>query len=454
MPLAENTTQFEGASDRQERDIVIGLDFGTSCTKVVVQDPVLRTAFAVQFAKRGHPNNAYLLPSKLGLDANGQFQLSGFNRGGIRGFKRPLMKTPNKSKALGSSWRIKTNALELASAYIGLVLRDVRMSFLTNFYDVYGKNRIRWHLNLGIPARNYDEKNIKQAFLSTARAAWWLSILEDPITINSTKEAVSRAKGEDFEPGIHRDNIQVVPEVAAEVAGYARSPLRRMGLHMIVDVGATTMDVATFRLDAPEEEFRYVFLCAEVSEYACYHLHLLRCEQVKKYFDKWVSNLAKIDDLRAAIPQTHQDYTPPPIHLSDIDDQFAQKALVAITRVLVKTYAKRDPNAVEWKTGVPLFICGGGSYLSLFKEELIKSAENRLKNYNWKGFRPLELPKPNELKADGLDPRQYHRLAVAYGLSFLFEEIGHIIPPSDLEDLPKEEKRRELEEKYISKDMV
>jgi len=454
MVLAGSATQFEAGSTGEVKDIVIGFDFGTSCTKVVLQDPVLRTAFAVPFSKRGHPNNAYLLPSKIALDTDGKCQLSGFNRAGIRGLKRPLMKTPNRSKTLGSSSRIRTNALELASAFIGLVLREVRLWFLTDIADIYRKNRIRWHLNLGIPARNYDEKNIKKAFLKTALAGWWLSIQEGPITVNLAKNAVSRADDENFRPGMHRDYIQVVPEVAAEVAGYARSPLRRLGLHMIIDVGATTMDVATFRLDAPEEEFRYVFPYAEVNEYACYHLHLLRCQHVKEYFDSWIGELNKIDDLHATIPQSHQGYMPPPVKLADIDDQFAQKALVPITRVAVKTYAIRDPNAEEWKTGLPLFICGGGSYLILFKKELVRRAEHRLKNYKWSGFRPLELPKPEELKADALDPRQYHRLAVAYGLSFLFEDIGHIVPPSELQDIPKEDKRTALEDKYVSKDMV
>ena len=82
----------------------------------------------------------------------------------------------------------------------------------------------------------------------------------------------------------------------------------------------------------------------------------------------------------------------------------------------------------------------------------MQEAKRRLQNYEWAGFRPRSLPMPQGLAAEGLDPRQYHRLAVAYGLSFFFDDIGRIVPPSKIEDIEKTERIKVIDS--ITKDMV
>lgn len=452
MPLQKNATQFEGVGADGYIDIVIGFDFGTSCTKVALQAPILRNAFAVPFGNQGHKRNIYLLPSKLGLTSYGECRLVEFNQRGIRGLKLALMKTPEKPINLPASQPIQTNALTFASAYIALVLQHVRLWFLKNFRDEYGRDRIRWYLNLGIPTPNYDDEKINKAFLKAARAGWWLSIQDGPVTIYEANKAIRKAGGENFNPGLHLDVINVVPEVAAEVASYARSPFRELGLHMIVDVGANTMDVATFRLEAPEDEFVYWFLYAEVCEYACYSIHSYRLKHTKRSLDNWLSELRRIDDYRAEIPQSHEDYLPPKVDLSDVDFEFINKAKGPVSRVAAISYTKRDPNAREWKTGVPLFLCGGGSNLSLFNVDLIKVAEKGLSGYKVASFKTRPLPKPDNFVADELDHRQYHRLAVSYGLSFFYDDIGRTVPPSDIQNIEKIERIKVVD--YVGKEMV
>lgn len=60
---------------REERDIVIGFDLGTSCTKVILQDRQLKKCYAVPFQELGHEANKYLLPSKIFICKDGRLSL-------------------------------------------------------------------------------------------------------------------------------------------------------------------------------------------------------------------------------------------------------------------------------------------------------------------------------------------------------------------------------------------
>ncbi|MEM3453292.1 MAG: hypothetical protein QW835_06695 [Candidatus Hadarchaeum sp.] len=362
------------------------------------------------------------------------------------------MKMPEKIILLGPFGKLETNALELVAAFLALVIRHARIWFLSNWKEVYGHSKIRWQLNLGIPARNYDDKTIKQGFLTAARAAWWLSIQKGPVTFALMRDAVRQARRENFDPGIHPDYINVVPELAAEVAGYARSPFRRPGLHLIVDVGASTMDIATFRLDVQSGEFRYAFLCAEVNENACKNLHRERIRKVFSELSGWVKLLKKTDDHEVLGSPAH--YQPPRVSVEEVDERFVSRAAIPIRRIIATTKTQRDPNAPEWQTGVPLFVCGGGGELPLFREQLKTKVEKGLRNYQWKGFIPMSLRMPEDLTAEGLGTENYHRLAVAYGLSFFFQDIGEIVPPSEIEDIEPTKPIRDFEDRFVGKEQV
>ena len=68
-------TQFLKRADSGDVELVIGLDFGTSCTKVIIQDVATRTAYAVPFATESDPTGTYLLPTIVSLDDQGNFSL-------------------------------------------------------------------------------------------------------------------------------------------------------------------------------------------------------------------------------------------------------------------------------------------------------------------------------------------------------------------------------------------
>ena len=81
-----------------------------------------------------------------------------------------------------------------------------------------------------------------------------LSVLEEQITVG---KAADELRYLDEAPGYWDDDdlacdFDVLPEVAAATAGYALSTLRQEGVHLMVDVGASTVDVCGFLLYGQE----------------------------------------------------------------------------------------------------------------------------------------------------------------------------------------------------------
>jgi hypothetical protein len=139
--------------------------------------------------------------------------------------------------------------------------------------------------------------------------------------------------------------------------------------------------------------------------------------------------------------------------LKGIDEDFLQAACTPIRRVVALTKTKKDPNSEKWVEGLPIFLCGGGSHLAFYNPRMLQRVEDQLyKSFKWNGFRVSTLPKPENLKAEGLRSRDYHRLSVAYGLSFRYDDIGMIVPPTEVDDVIRPKSIREYE--FISKEHV
>jgi hypothetical protein len=63
------------------------------------------------------------------------------------------------------------------------------------------------------------------------------------------------------------------------------------------------------------------------------------------------------------------------------------------------------------------------------------------------------LPRPDQLINEDVDDLLFHRLSVAYGLSFEAHNIGRVSAPHENPDLPPPP-RPENDDRFISKDQV
>lgn len=440
-PLPDDLLQFAGQGARATTDIVVGLDFGTSCCKVALQSPYKldgRVAFA-EFGKLAHPVSEFYLPSTLYEGADGCLGLR--ETGPTRLVHRHL-----KIGLLGDQAQSQDEATIRAATYLGLVLREVRRFFLSTQGEIYGADRLRWSLNLGIPSAGYDDAETRRRFRLVAEAAWRLSLSAARPTLEAAQLRLEqRANTDDVV-------IDVVPEVAAQVVGYAKSRQRQDGLHLLLDVGASTLDLCAFSLHNTEGEDGYALLTADVQPLGLLELHRRRAEATGNqppFAGIPVDLVAPLPDWNSSVEGRWA------AGLRTCDAAFAEAARKVLWRSLADLRRSRDPHSPRWKEGLPLFVCGGGSG-SRVVDEARKAADRTGKGIwdPYAGLRVMNLPVPLRSIASAshaLDRMDFARLSVAYGLSFPAINIGKIEPPAAIDDVASSPPPPDWKSRYIDK---
>jgi len=414
--------------------VVIGLDFGTSSTKAVVRTPFHfgGRAEAIDFRKLAHASCRYLLPTRLHCGEGGDLGLEPRDAG--RCWRDLKVKLLDAAMPTGRPREDDLEVVGLASGYLGLVIRFVRDTFAERHRKAFAGSEIRWRLNVGIPSAGYDDAATRRLFLAAAEAGWVLSGSPVPPTLGVALGVGQEALGGQL--GL-AGTVSVVPEVAAEVVGYARSPRRSSGLHLLVDAGASTLDVCGFVLHEDGMGDRYELLTASVKRLGALELYRgrLGCLAMdpaeSMAFDFPPEDpVAPVPDVVEALAGTRPELLG---RLKAVDDEFRRRCTNATMEVVMALKKRRDPNSPRWKEGLPVFVCGGASGLALMQES-VDEADRRLGPV---GTRLRRLPPPAlaALANDDVDEVLVRRLGVAYGLSFDTFDIGTITPPGEIEDI-------------------
>ena len=444
-------TQFTTHPSRGDLELVIGLDFGTSCTKVVIQDVARRVAYAVPFDELSELDNPYLLPTIIALDDEGEFNL--VKRGKtFRGLKQNMMSIAAVDP--GERGEHKKTLLPHTTAYLSLVFRTARAWFFRAHAEEYGGNQIVWRINVGLPASRFDEPDMPMLYRSAVRRAWYLSTLGAPVTLSLAGRIHRKTalESDNRDAVLNPGAIGAFPEVVAAVQGYAKSPERQQGLHLLIDAGASTMDVTCFRLLEHDDEDHFPIFFATISRLGGFELFRYRGDWVTstiaEYIDNVENNLDGISEpenpLKLRFRLDEEDRI-------ELDRDFSDKVGEAIWNVIAVTKSKRDPTAPEWSKRLPTFLCGGAAQIDLYTKALKRIDRNK----NWAGRLDIrDLTLPRVVDAPGLALGHRHRMLVAFGLSFNPLDIGRLIPQSGIPDPEVDEQRKQYTEAFIGSEMV
>lgn len=442
-PLPDDLLQFPAGRMQQSTELVVGLDFGTSSCKVAVQSPYKlggRAVF-VPFGDVAHAISPHFIPATLWAGPTGQLSLRPEPHGwqAHRHLKLGLM---DDDAPDDGQLRL---AMGYAAAYLALVLRESRRFFLLTQRDSYGADELRWSLNLGIPSAGYDDDRIRRRFETVAQAAWRMSLVAQLPTKEASLAALD-VQGEVL--GLLE--VGVVPEVAAQVVGYARSLQHRQGLHVLLDVGASTLDLCAFILHQPEGEDHYNLLTADVRPLGLLELHRRRREATggQPPFHQIPADLvAPMPDWPAGIDGKE---------LPSCDLDFVEATRKVLMGTLIDLKTRRYPLSPCWQGRLPLFVCGGGARSTVIGRSIRRASESARDAWgDFKGLEELQLPLPAGVSTgDPGGSAASLRLSVAYGLSVPEINIGTIRPPWEIEDAPVEQRPPHWQEKYVSKDQV
>jgi len=240
-------------------------------------------------------------------------------------------------------------------------------------------------------------------------AAWNLADSAAKISIKDVRQALTQG------PTDGSVALNIVPEVAAAVAGFARSQNRRNGLYVLADVGAATLDACCFRLSEPVAGLdRYSMLLADVQPLGVAAAAALRKNG-----------------------------------LTDIEIETAVEQVMR--SVIWQTKVRRDPRAAEWASSLPLFLCGGGAANKLHRRAMEALTPWLRKYAEAEGVPINDLEDPDSLSSN--KDTEPGRLVVAWGLSYPEIDIGDLVRPSEIEDIPRPS-YRDISEQFIGQEQT
>lgn len=437
-PQAQSNTAPPALSDSQtkpgpEVDLVIGIDFGTSCTKVVVGDHGwLGQSFAVPVGKGPNGLERYLRPTQVESGCRLETNL-----------KMRLMAEPNS-----------TEVRELVALYLAGVIRDSLKWFSTEGSRRYATRTPVWKLNVGFPAKRIEDGPLVWAYREIVELAAQLGPSDLPLEIASVRSLQDMGDFSSPKRLIPATSVELYPEIAAQLAGYVNSPYRAPGNLILIDVGAGTLDVSTAILHGNSEEDIVSFHFCEVGPYGALELLKARVAALDAVsLGSAQLNLGDFQSGTMPTPESAEEILGlrGQVGCKFIDafeaesERFAADS-IRLTLSCATQFRKlqRDmhanPSFDPWPGQVRFFFTGGGSRLAFYRQHFTDGPfEQELSRYTrWKeferdrrihqqGLRLEPLPAPEDLQ--GLSPdlrRDFDRLSVAHGLAYGSENLMKI----------------------------
>jgi hypothetical protein len=407
----------------------IGIDFGTAFTKVAIKVgaelvPIDWSAVTGDEAPAGR----YVLPGVVALTPGGEYCWHRASQADLRSnLKLPVV------DIVGSS-----HVPAATLAYLALVIRYCR-AFLYQHPDIGRKlatRTLRWELNIGCPTEPHERPEIVQQFKHIAQTAWGLAangrLLESEIT--AAWRTSETDVGLEAEPG-------VVPEFVAQIAGYLKSSQVTEGLHALVDIGAATLDVATFNVVLRNDGDSTPRIPIFFSTVRPLGTHYLRHDRHSRLgLDLGWDDAVPVE-LTNAFAQRHGK---PLGDVDLVDCEFVERVASCLSKVIdeTRTNAGGDPRSLAWSKGLPLFVAGGGAACEIYRTA-IGVGERKLKARlaSSPNFRFIELGLLGT-EAPNLGIEAATRLTVAIGLTEDSENIARVIPHRDIERITHTERPR------------
>lgn len=435
-PLSKNhdpVIHETGASEAApEIDLVLGIDLGTSCSKVVIGDHGwLGQSYAVPIGDATSGIGRFLRVTRLKVGSSIEGNL-----------KLRLMDQPNSK-----------DIQELVALYLAGIIRDSLDWFKNNGPKRYAQRRHSWNINIGFPAKQIKQGPLVDAYNEIAQRAANLALSGLPLELLSLRAINTSNDYSNAALGVSPHRIQIYPEIGAQLAGYVNSPYKKNGSMILIDVGAGTLDVSTLILRGNNEEDIVSFHFCEIGplgamkllEAKINALNAVESGSVQLGLDDFQSGEAMPESLSQILSGTNRDKEHFISAFNEVTKEFGIQAIYhALRSVTAFRKSLREAHISDsydpWPNEVRFFFTGGGSRSKFFRDHFVNGAfENELLPFTrWEiegnhrkskrqGLRLESLPAPDELKElpKKLRP-EFDRLSVAHGLAYGSENLMKI----------------------------
>jgi hypothetical protein len=414
--LRQSWLQSEHRSGQKPKTVSIGLDFGTGYTKACVR--FAGKTYVVDWSDAVVTGAFHILPGFVSVFGDGICAL-GRAPGAVRilkNFKHPLLleaATPADEQK--------------ASVFLALVLRYIRLWVNKTLGLQIGRAPVYWELTMGAPARQAQDARILDAIRRVGTVAWIASVAEGPITEGGVAAHSARPVPAGLEQTVF---IDVAPEFVAQIACYTQSPQKQPGLHLLVDVGAGTLDAVTFNVwpDDLHGGDKFPIFMSDVAPLGAHYALARRFSKlphtmIPDAIDDGLGAM-KVDEFSRAIACE-------PGLVEPQDALHSWDAALLINRVVYRTKQNRYRRSLAWETQLRTFFCGGGSRGTTFQRALEEASRMRKLPFD-RAYLPV--PSDSEIEFGNVSHEEFDRVSVAFGLAFGRDTLGNIVFEDAIED--------------------
>lgn len=430
-------------SQRDPYIFQIGFDFGTSSSKIVIRDINKDKAWVFKHFEKDNLSSL-LIPSVILFDGD-TFTIHDtihtlYPENGLYHLKVALEKVAlNEINAeifheykniVGKDCKYSPSEITKMATifFLSLWLKRV-VADITIKYPDYGEmkeDQIR--VNMAIPVADICDENVRKLFRSMLTIAWELkseSIIEDPVKIDDLNEYISILSDDGF---AENELCQVYPEVSANIQAFIRSPASSPDpttIYFFTDVGAGTVDQSVFTYAGQEERVLNYFAgnvfphgSRSIERFACgENIDIQKMEYWRKIKESGSENKTITAAKNKVSNKVRSD---------------SEKTLQDTRRCLPEGHGVSKQETLREKTK---FIFSGGGYTPrpykpcLYEFSVLDSfKKNVLKNND-----PIvtSMPYPEDLQLPSKCKKYISRFYVAYGLSFLFDDLAAYSSPSE-----------------------
>lgn len=428
-----------------EISINLGIDFGTRLTKICARSEEVG-ATIVDFANAGL--DGALIPSIVFLNDDGNLAVPDPGTTSLPNNRIAYLKM-----ALAERGQLGLNvdrnllphhsdeiAEPLSAFFLANVIQSAKRAITLAWHDHIGDREVIWSANVGLPVE-YVDSDVAPKFQEVLAVAWgWAEGTAPTGRVSDIERAYSRAT---TRYDARNSYCQTYPEIAAAVLSFATSRNSKPGIYVYFDIGGGTVDGVAFNLVRSGGEVRINFYSGEVASLGADWVAEDVCRRLREtYHGSWNVELAKRILLTG--------------HPNEVDAAFARYSRETSKLAGRVIWEGRRKDGRDWrreqfqastahrtlrrhgddKNVAPLrvFVGGGGSRARFYRRAISCAYErNSLKFHGVPPFDLIEVPAPPDLQMQTVDPHEYHRFLIAYGLSVPFGEGPDIGLPSQFE---------------------
>ncbi len=444
----ENIGDSDNVNDIDDLEVIdlnLGIDFGTSFTKVCFRDTSQDQSEVITFLspKELVDVEASMLLTQIDLLNDGKL-LAGLNQAERQAYHDRIKVSFNFIKMrladldvkpeLDGSWRLEHHqeldnpeTVENLCAYYLCQVIQRSQNWIRNYRsDLLQGRRVQWSANVGVPVSYCDQPALLARFQKVLNLAWLLldNPCQEPVTLTNLNMRLKqlRSQLESYTSDCH-----AIPEMSATAWSLLISGQAPDGFYVFFDVGDGTLDGCAFRYWRDEGEAKVDFYYGKVdptgvtalAQRLMAELDYSERDIKRAIFSQRVENLRVLQSCRSS--------------------RAIQSLVGTVVMKGSQEYERHLPftQQADLKEKLRIYLAGGGSTSQFYKQSILSTyQDNHQSNAGIPPYDLSLLPEPSDVWMGGLPSSEFHRFAVAYGLSIGAGQGPEVRLPYQMSQLP------------------